>query len=118
MNIDKNEMEIEKIGVFYHQLLIECQNVRKSVNQIERELGYPRNALHNYKNGRSPSSKRLLELSEYFDVSPKYLLGIEDSKTKSSIQEFFEGLNAFEKQEMSRFCHQWLMLQSFMINNG
>ncbi|MGL5898276.1 MAG: helix-turn-helix domain-containing protein [Lactobacillaceae bacterium] len=48
----------------------------KSTNQIERELGYPRNALHNYRTGSEPSATRLMELSQYFQLSPGYLMGV------------------------------------------
>ena len=108
---ENKEVELEKEAIFYQKLLIECQKKRKSVNQIERELGYPRNALHNYKNGRNPSGERLVELSEYFDVSPKYLIGRAEPESFYSIHQFFEGLNTKEKREMSDLCHQWLMFQ-------
>jgi len=112
MELQKNEIKTKKIENFYYQLLIECHKKRKSVNQIERELGYPRNSLHNYKNGSSPSAERLIEMSEYFNVSPKHLLGIKETERESLIREFFQGLNTSEKREMSRFCHQWLLSQS------
>lgn len=35
----------------------------KSTNQIECELGYPRNVLHNYRTGSELSATRLMELN-------------------------------------------------------
>ncbi|WP_252899259.1 helix-turn-helix domain-containing protein [Lactococcus fujiensis] len=49
-------------------------NLKKSFNQVERELGYPRNALANYRLGKQPSARRLSELADFFDVSDEYLL--------------------------------------------
>ncbi len=61
--------------IFYSRLKQEIEKSGKSTNQIERELGYSRNALHNYKNGTEPSGTRLIEIAEYFHVSPKFLIG-------------------------------------------
>lgn len=67
---------------FYFRLKMLCDNAGKSINEVEKELNYPRNALHNYKEGRIPSGLRLVELSEFFSVSPEYLLGLTDTKIK------------------------------------
>ncbi|MCW2281527.1 helix-turn-helix domain-containing protein [Lactococcus lactis] len=67
---------------FYYRLKMLCDNAGKSINEVEKELNYPRNALHNYKEGRTPSGLRLVELSEFFSVSPEYLLGLTDTKIK------------------------------------
>ncbi|MCE2142273.1 helix-turn-helix domain-containing protein, partial [Streptococcus thermophilus] len=62
---------------------------KKSFNQVERDLGYPRNALHNYKNGVEPSGIRLIELAHYFGVTPEYLLGISNDKKKNGTRIIF-----------------------------
>ena len=62
-------------SAFYERLRYLIHEKGKSFNQIERELGYSRNALSNYKQNRIPSAIRLVQLSEYFGVSPEYLLG-------------------------------------------
>lgn len=67
---------------FYYRLKMLCDNAGKSINEVEKELNYPRNALHNYKEGRIPSGLRLVELSEFFSVSPEYLLGLTDTRIK------------------------------------
>ena len=41
--------------LFYPRLEELIRLSKKSFNQVERDLGYPRNALHNYKNGVEPS---------------------------------------------------------------
>ena len=70
---------------FYYRLKMLCDNAGKSINEVEKELNYPRNALHNYKEGRGPSGMRLIEVSEYFSVSPEYLLGMTDTKNNFDI---------------------------------
>ena len=66
---------MKKYEVFAIRFMGECDKLNKSVNQIERDLGYPRNTLQNYKKGTIPSALRLLELAQYFGVSPQYLVG-------------------------------------------
>ena len=93
---------------FYQRLkkLIRLSN--KSFNQVEKELGYPRNSLHNYSSGVEPLSVRLMELSHYFQVSPEYLLGMSD-EPKSNIGEItFNNLSASQKIELCVICLRWL----------
>lgn len=78
----------------------------KSINQIEKELDYPRNALNNYKNRSDPSATRLLEVSEYFKVSPEYLLG-KSNIHKKSIESMFKSLNNQQKKEMYFLLEDW-----------
>ncbi|AYF99671.1 MULTISPECIES: helix-turn-helix domain-containing protein [Lactococcus] len=49
----------------------------KTFNAVERELGYPRNSLHNYRGGKIPSWVRVLEISRYFGVDLEWLVGLE-----------------------------------------
>lgn len=75
---------------------------------MERELGYCRNALNNYKCGRTPSAIRLIELSEYFKVTPEYLIGKESPIiSTSSAQHYFERLTEKEKLNMLALCQNW-----------
>lgn len=106
---EKQDFNLKNEKNFYHKLLTECHKKGKSINQIERDLGYPRNALHNYKGGTQPSGERLIELADYFDISPKYLIGIDETETSHLIRDFFQGLDTDEKREMSHLCHKWLM---------
>lgn len=80
-------------SLFYKRVKKLGEDLGKSFNQIEKELGYSRNALSNYKTKTMPSAIRLLELAEYFDVSPRYLLGMdemcENSREKIALQNFF-----------------------------
>lgn len=66
--------------MFYKRLKELAELSKKSFNEIERELGYSRNALNGYKLKRVPSAVRLLELANYFEVSPEYLMGLNDNK--------------------------------------
>lgn len=65
--------------MLYQRLQELIKNTNKSMNQIERELGYPRNTIASYKR-QNPSTKRLNELAEYFNVSVDFLLGNIDLK--------------------------------------
>lgn len=90
--------------MLYEQLTKLIKKSGKSINQIERELGYPRNTLTTYKRS-NPSTKRLNELAEYFDVSVDYLLGRQDEpKYKDDLsEEETELIGAFrmEREDMT-----------------
>lgn len=79
----------------------------KSTNQIEREIGYPRNALHNYKNGSEPSATRLLELAQYFQIQPGYLMGVNLNNVSNNPSAYFEQLNEEQKTEMLKITQKW-----------
>ncbi|PLW61220.1 helix-turn-helix domain-containing protein [Lactococcus lactis] len=94
---------------FYHRLEELIRLSKKSANQIERELGYPRNALHNYKNGVEPSGIRLIELSRYFGVTPEYLIGISEDSNNILTKIIFDRLNDYQKKDLSVICQEWLI---------
>lgn len=94
---------------FYERLSKLALRSAKSINQIERELGYPRNALHNYKYTRNPSGVRLTQLANYFGVTPEYLIGLSDIKSDASMKMVFESLNTVEKLQMFNFCQSWIV---------
>lgn len=73
--------------MFYEILKRLAEEQGKSLNQIERELGYTRNALNQYKKGSTPSAKRTAEIAEYFGVSTDYLLGREENKIDNDLTE-------------------------------
>ena len=72
------------------------------MNQIERELGYPRNTISSYKR-QNPSTKRLDELAEYFNVSVDYLLGRKNVPNSDYSDEENELIAAFrmEREDMT-----------------
>ncbi|KEY62727.1 helix-turn-helix transcriptional regulator [Lactococcus lactis] len=61
------------------QLLVEQTN--KSMNEIDRELGLPRNTLAGLKNHK-PSISRLNIIADYFGVTTDYLLGNSDTPSE------------------------------------
>ena len=73
---------MESKSLFQERLFSLAQRSGKSLNSVERELNYPRNALSNYKNGVTPSAIRLLEVAQYFDVTPEYMLGLTSDEQK------------------------------------
>lgn len=82
---------------------------KKSMNEIDRELGYPRNTLSGLQN-RKPSIGRLNEIAEYFNVSTDYLLGRTDRPKEDLTSQENELVAAFRmessdmtEEEQSRF---------------
>ena len=49
-----------------------------SINSLEEKLGYSRNTIYNLKTSK-PSTERLQEIADYFNVSTDYLLGRTDN---------------------------------------
>jgi transcriptional regulator with XRE-family HTH domain len=95
-------------NLFEKHLFEQIRISGKSVNKIEKELGYPRNALNNYKNGGEPSGSRLIELANYFGVSPEYLIGKASYFESNSAQEIFNNLKLIQKQEMGKIYQKWV----------
>lgn len=50
----------------------------KSINDVENDMGYSKNTLYRFKT-TNPSSKKLQEIADYFQVSADYLLGRTDN---------------------------------------
>lgn len=91
-------MEHEYLFV-YSRLKLLIKDAHKSFNQVERELGYPRNTLKNYKYKKKPSVGRVFERANYFNVSIEFLLGMEEKDNKNSLAYRLEKLNR-EKKEL------------------
>ena len=72
--------------MFYDRLKSLIEEKNKSFNQVERELGYPKNALNDYKKGKIPSAKRAAEIAEYFGVTTDYLL--DDTENQEQTYEY------------------------------
>jgi transcriptional regulator with XRE-family HTH domain len=101
-------------SVFYKRVRKLANSLGKSFNQIEKELGYSRNSLSNYKVQTMPSAIRLLELAEYFNVTPRYLLGMDNicskNQEKNEFAEFlFKNLDKNQKLEICRFSQAWML---------
>ncbi|WP_416434798.1 XRE family transcriptional regulator [Lactococcus lactis] len=91
-------MEHEYLFV-YSRLKLLIKDAHKSFNQVERELGYPRNTLKNYKYKKKTSVGRVFEMANYFNVSIEFLLEIEEKDNKNSLAYRLEKLNR-EKKEL------------------
>lgn len=101
-------------SIFYKRVRKLATDLGKSFNQIEKELGYSRTALSNYKTQTMPSAIRLLELAEYFDVTPRYLLGMDKICSKNheerDFAEFlFKSLDKNQKIEICKFSQNWML---------
>lgn len=110
-NIQEGDQMSKKItpNIFTERLFEKIKLSGKSVNQIERELGYPRNAISNYKNGGEPSGTRLIELAKYFQVSPEYLIGKTSSMEEISPRDFFDDMNSNQKIEIGELYLKWII---------
>lgn len=98
---------------FYDHLRDLCSCSGKSINQVEKELGYPRNTLHNYRFKVSKGVQRLVELSHYFGVSSEYLMG-EDKPVSGELKNvsaFYQALTEEQKKELAELIldHQEAM---------
>lgn len=102
-------MDKKMENIFYQRLRALTHNSGKSFNQIERDLGYTRNALANYKNGGMPSGVRLMELADYFKVLPEYLIGKIPFKDVENIETTFTSLNNIQKMEMYFLSQKWVL---------
>lgn len=104
-------------GIFYKRLKEEIQLKGKTFNQVERELGYSRNALNNYKHGNEPSGTRLVELSEYLMVSPAYLVGKSNKSDAFSLKKTFKNLSFAQKRELYSICESWAISELYKKND-
>lgn len=94
---------------FYLQLKALANQNNKSINEIESDLGYPRNALNNYRNDSMPSAVRLLEIADYFGVQPQQLMGGKEKEplNQTMIRTFFQTLNLEQKDELFLVALEW-----------
>ncbi len=58
-----------------------------SINSLEEKLGYSKNTIYNLKNSK-PSTERISEIADYFNVSTDYLLGRTDNPAIAGSDEF------------------------------
>ncbi len=94
---------------FYNRVLEQITLNKISMNKLERELGYPRNSLHNYKLGRKPSARRLIEIARYFSVSPEYLMGKDKISKEKDIENLFKELTDGQKKKLFILCEEWIV---------
>lgn len=65
--------------MFYDRLIALAKEKKKSINQVEIDLGFSKNTLYNTKK-YTPQGDKLTKLAEYFNVSVDYLLGNSESR--------------------------------------
>lgn len=72
---------------FYERLQKLTKENGKSFNQVEKDLGYSKNSMYQYKK-TNPSNEKLRLLADYFNVSTDYLIGRTDKKIETLTPEF------------------------------
>lgn len=108
--------------MFYERLQLLASESNKSINQIERELNYPRNALNAYKQGATPSAKRTTEIAKYFNVTTDYILGNTTSREYDSerLDKSIENSKSFDgsplDEEDKEIIHN--LIKDYLENKG
>ena len=68
--------------MFWKRFYLLCENNNTSPAEVVRKIGITPAATTKWKNGTTPNGDILIKLSEYFNVSVDYLLGLDDNLTK------------------------------------
>lgn len=76
-----------------------------SINLLEEKLGYSRNTIYNLKNSK-PSTERISEIADYFNVSTDYLLGRTDNPAIASDDNTNKYLGPAETELVAAFRNQ------------
>lgn len=76
-----------------------------SINLLEEKLGYSRNTIYNLKNSK-PSTERISEIADYFNVSTDYLLGRTDNPAIASDDNTNKHLGPAETELVAAFRNQ------------
>ena len=76
-----------------------------SINLLEEKLGYSRNTIYNLKNSK-PSTERISEIADYFNVSTDYLLGRTDNPAIASDDKTNQYLGPAETELVAAFRNQ------------
>ncbi|MCL3858663.1 helix-turn-helix domain-containing protein [Pediococcus pentosaceus] len=93
----------------------------KSINDVEKDLGYSRNTLYRLKRS-NPSAKTLKEIADHFKVTTDYLLGLSDEPSPDNNPDLIAGLfrkvtaeydlNQEEKEELKDDFTDYLSLRA------
>lgn len=91
------------------------------MNQIERELGYPRNTLSSFRR-QKPSVTRLEEIARYFNVSTDYLLGNTTSREYDSerLDKSIESSKSFDGSPLDEQDKEIIhnLIKDYLENKG
>ncbi|MBL3717060.1 helix-turn-helix domain-containing protein [Lactococcus garvieae] len=96
--------------MIYERIEELAKKSKKSLNEIDRELNFPRNTLAGLKN-RQPSVKRLNIIANYFGVSIDYLLGETDIKQTASSESELSQLNETNQKRATNMIEKLLKEQ-------
>lgn len=89
-----NEEKLDSPDKYFSYRLKKFMLLRNiSQTQLAQETGITRQSISKYLNGELPSAKILIEIADYFDTTPNYLLGYSNIKDSSIVDD----ANAFNK---------------------
>ena len=77
----------------YERIKDLAEQQKISLQKVATDLGFSENYIYNLKYKKSPSSKHLLKIADYFNVSVEYLTGNEDFNPKAPVLDIVELAN-------------------------
>jgi transcriptional regulator with XRE-family HTH domain len=87
--------------------------------ELGRLVGLKKSAIHKYENGLvvNPGRSLIFKFAKALDVSPAYLLGIEDERPTDSekdLLECFRTLNSDGKEKVLAYAHDLVGLPQYL----
>lgn len=92
----------------YNRIITLCKENQMSVSELEEKLGLSRSTIIKWKN-TFPTSKQLLDISDYFNISIDYLLcktdirsTVDDCLNDDDLKQFQRGKESMTTQNFSK----------------
>lgn len=106
---------------FYERLQSLAKENNKSFSQIEKDLGYSKNSLYNYKT-KMPTADNITRLANYFNVSTDYLLGNTTARDYDSarLDQSIENSKSFDGSPLDPEDKQIIhnLIKEYLENKG
>ena len=83
-----NKKKTESSDKYFSSRLKDFMSLHEiSQTQLAQKMGITRQSISKYLNGELPSAKILIEIADYFDTTPNYLLGYSNIKDSSIVDD-------------------------------